>query len=52
LTEASQLLRHTDRATTQIYAKVDLHALRQLARPWPTTLVLGDDRVTDEQVAS
>lgn len=35
LTEAGQLLRHADRATTQVYAKVDLQALRRMARPWP-----------------
>lgn len=35
LTEAGQLLRHTDRATTRIYARVDLDMLRTLAVPWP-----------------
>jgi len=35
LTDISQVLRHRDLATTAIYAKVDLDALRQVARPWP-----------------
>lgn len=35
LTDISQVLRHRDLATTAIYAKVDLNALRQVARPWP-----------------
>jgi site-specific recombinase XerD len=35
LVEISQVLRHSDLATTAIYAKVDLGRLRQVARPWP-----------------
>jgi site-specific recombinase XerD len=35
LTEISQVLRHSDLATTAIYAKVDIGALSQVARPWP-----------------
>lgn len=35
LVEVSQVLRHRDLATTAIYAKVDLGALRNVARPWP-----------------
>jgi site-specific recombinase XerD len=35
LTEIGQLLRHTDLTTTQIYAKVDIGALRAIALPWP-----------------
>ncbi len=35
LTGISQVLRHSDLATTAIYAKVDLGRLRQVARPWP-----------------
>lgn len=35
LSEISQVLRHSDLATTAIYAKVDLGRLRQVARPWP-----------------
>jgi site-specific recombinase XerD len=35
LAEISQVLRHSDLATTAIYAKVDLGRLRQVARPWP-----------------
>jgi site-specific recombinase XerD len=31
----SQVLRHQDLATTALYAKVDLVALRQVAHPWP-----------------
>lgn len=39
LTEIGQLLRHRNPDTTQIYAKVDVAALRRLAIPWP-----GDGR--------
>jgi len=35
LVEVSQVLRHRDLATTAIYAKVDLSALRSVALPWP-----------------
>jgi site-specific recombinase XerD len=35
LVDISQLLRHSDLATTAVYAKVDLDRLRQVARPWP-----------------
>jgi site-specific recombinase XerD len=35
LAEVGQLLRHKDERTTAIYAKVDLNALRGLARPCP-----------------
>jgi integrase len=35
LADISQVLRHSDLATTAIYAKVDLTRLRQVARPWP-----------------
>ena len=35
LVEVSQVLRHSDLATTAIYAKVDLGALRHVAQPWP-----------------
>jgi hypothetical protein len=31
----SQVLRHQDLATTALYAKVDLAALRTVALPWP-----------------
>jgi site-specific recombinase XerD len=37
LTEIGQVLRHRHTLTTAIYAKVDIEALRLLARPWPTT---------------
>jgi len=37
LVEISQVLRHSDVATTLIYAKVDTAALGRLARPWPAT---------------
>jgi site-specific recombinase XerD len=33
--EISQVLRHRDLATTAIYAKVDLAALRGIAQPCP-----------------
>ena len=35
LSEIGQTLRHARPLTTAIYAKVDVGALRQLARPWP-----------------
>lgn len=44
LTEAGQLLRHADQATTRIYARVDLAALRTLVVPWPGRLAAGGAR--------
>jgi integrase/recombinase XerD len=41
LTEIGQALRHARPATTAIYAKVDIDALRPLGRPWP-----GQETVT------
>jgi site-specific recombinase XerD len=35
LTQIGQVLRHQHLHTTEIYAKVDLAALRSLAQPWP-----------------
>lgn len=35
LQEISALLRHRSIETTQIYAKIDITALRQIAQPWP-----------------
>jgi site-specific recombinase XerD len=35
LPEVGQVLRHRRLLTTSIYAKVDIDALRELARPWP-----------------
>ncbi len=35
LQEISALLRHRSIETTQIYAKVDVRALQQIAQPWP-----------------
>jgi site-specific recombinase XerD len=35
LVEIGQLLRHSQPTTTQIYAKVDIAALRAIALPWP-----------------
>jgi len=35
LPEIREVLRHRDEKTTAIYAKVDRHTLRPLARPWP-----------------
>lgn len=35
MTSISQVLRHSDLATTALYAKVDAGRLRQVARPWP-----------------
>ena len=39
LPDISQVLRHRDLATTQVYAKVDIAALRTVAQPWA-----GDQR--------
>ena len=35
LQEIAALLRHRSITTTEIYAKVDVTALRQIAQPWP-----------------
>lgn len=35
LEEISHVLRHRSRATTAIYAKCDINALRSIAQPWP-----------------
>ncbi|MCP4406503.1 MAG: tyrosine-type recombinase/integrase [Gammaproteobacteria bacterium] len=35
LQEIANILRHLSIETTQIYAKVDIAALRQIAQPWP-----------------
>ncbi len=35
LTQIGQVLRHQQVQTTEIYAKVDVNALRALAQPWP-----------------
>jgi len=35
LQEIAALLRHRSTATTEIYAKVDVATLRQIAQPWP-----------------
>jgi site-specific recombinase XerD len=37
LAAISQVLRHQDLATTALYAKVDIGALRRVAQPWPGT---------------
>jgi site-specific recombinase XerD len=37
LAAIGQVLRHQDLATTALYAKVDLAALRRVAQPWPGT---------------
>jgi site-specific recombinase XerD len=35
LEDIAGILRHSSIQTTQIYAKVDIAALRQIAQPWP-----------------
>ena len=37
LAEIGQVLRHRSPNTTEIYAKLDFGALRDVALPWPTT---------------
>ena len=38
LEEIGQVLRHRERATTAIYARVDRAALRAIALPWPEVI--------------
>jgi site-specific recombinase XerD len=38
LQDIAAVLRHQSIATTQIYARVDAAALRQIAQPWPEEL--------------
>ena len=35
LQDIAGILRHRSIATTEIYAKVDVISLRQIAQPWP-----------------
>ena len=35
IAEIGEILRHQLPSTTEIYAKVDLEALRAIAQPWP-----------------
>jgi site-specific recombinase XerD len=37
LAEIGQVLRHRSPNTTEIYAKLDFGALRDVALPWPAT---------------
>ncbi len=37
LSEIGELLRHRSPATTEIYAKLDVDALRDVALPWPVS---------------
>lgn len=37
LAEIGDMLRHRSRASTMIYAKLDVDGLRSVAQPWPTT---------------
>jgi integrase/recombinase XerD len=39
LSEVSDMLRHRSRASTMIYAKLDIEGLRSIAQPWP---IVGD----------
>jgi len=52
LTEIGQLLRHSQPTTTQIYAKVDIAALRTLGLAWPGAALMSPLRETlDEYLA-
>lgn len=35
LRDSSEVLRHRTLVSTEIYAKIDLGALQEVARPWP-----------------
>ncbi|MBG6116405.1 MULTISPECIES: hypothetical protein [unclassified Sphingobium] len=35
LAEIGDMLRHRSRASTMIYAKLDIDGLRSIAKPWP-----------------
>jgi integrase/recombinase XerD len=35
LEEIGDMLRHRSRASTMIYAKLDVDGLRSIAQPWP-----------------
>jgi hypothetical protein len=48
LDEIGQVLRHQDALTTMIYAKVDVEALRELARTWPVSPPLFAGVVDDD----
>lgn len=37
ISEISEVLRHRSQSTTEIYAKVDICSLREVARHWPST---------------
>ena len=37
LAEVSDMLRHRSRASTMIYARLDIDGLRSIAQPWPAT---------------
>ncbi len=41
LAEIGQVLRHRSPSTTEIYAKLDFDALRDVALPWPTCTTAG-----------
>ncbi|MFC1707279.1 site-specific integrase [Planctomycetota bacterium] len=44
LAEIGQVLRHRSASTTEIYAKLDFGALREVALPWPTAPPAGGAR--------
>jgi site-specific recombinase XerD len=39
LAQIAGILRHSSIQTTQIYAKVDVTALRPIAQPWPEVCI-------------
>lgn len=52
LVEIGQLLRHSQPNTTQIYAKVDIAALRAIALPWPGVIMSALQAALEEYLAA
>ena len=48
LPEVSDMLRHRSRASTMIYAKLDIEGLRSIAQPWPVSGRRAMSRLAEE----